>query len=246
VQSKKNNRAIPSLFIDCKNAFSTLSSVLTLKQPSFQSLTIAKEVLEVLPQRVLYWPAKKIVFIADLHLGKANHFRKSGVPVPLKANDKNIELLLEVVQVLKPERVVFLGDLFHSYYNEEWEVLGQLIRHFPTISFELVLGNHDILSEHQYAKHGIVLHKELHVAPFLLTHHPIEEYAGEWYNLAGHIHPGARLVGKGKQQVMLPCFYFGEQQGILPAFGAFTGLSQVNPKKNDQVFVIVEDKILKV
>ncbi len=220
--------------------------MLSFKKKSFESLTIACEELELLPHRALYWRAKKTVFIADLHLGKINHFRKSGVPVPLKANDRNVALLLEIIQTLQPVRVIFLGDLFHSHYNEEWEVLGQLIRHFSAVSFELVVGNHDVLSEYQYAKHGIVLHEELSLAPFLFTHHPIQSYEGELYNLAGHIHPGVRLVGKGKQQVMLPCFYFGEQQGILPAFGAFTGLAQVNPKKNDQVFVIVEDKILKV
>jgi uncharacterized protein len=237
---------IPRLFTDEALPFSTLLAVLTKKIVSFVSFTLAHEEVELLPHRALYWRAKEILLIADLHLGKINHFRKSGVPVPLKANDRNVTLLLEIIQALKPMRVIFLGDLFHSHYNEEWEVLGQLIRHFSTISFELVLGNHDILSKHQYAKHGIVLHTELHQAPFLFTHHPIEEYEGEEYNLAGHIHPGARLIGKAKQQVMLPCFYFGRRQGILPAFGAFTGLAQVRPKKNDQIFVIVDDKILKV
>jgi DNA ligase-associated metallophosphoesterase len=220
--------------------------LVTLKKSVKDIVYIQNEKMHLLSQRALYWEAQKTLLLADLHLGKVNHFRKAGLPVPVKANEKNVELLLEIIQLTKPERVIFLGDLFHSHYNEEWEVFGQLLKNFPTISFELVVGNHDILSDHQYQKLGIIMHQELQLGPFLLTHHPLENYAGELYNLAGHVHPGARLVGKGRQSLTLPCFHFGKQQGLLPAFGAFTGLSQVSPKKNDQIFVIVEDKILKV
>lgn len=216
------------------------------KKEVFAPVRIANEELIVWPQRALFWPAKSILLLADLHLGKINHFRRSGVPVPTKANEKNIEVLVEILQLTKPERVIFLGDLFHSHYNEEWEVFGQLIKHFSAVSFELVQGNHDILSAHQYRKYKIVVHQELVLEPFLLTHHPIENYQGDLYNLAGHVHPGAQLVGKGKQRMTLPCFYFGEQQGLLPAFGAFTGLARITPRKNDKVFIIVEDKIRKV
>lgn len=224
---------------------SILPLVLMKKSFLFESVRVADEVLELLPERAMYWRAKKTMLIADLHLGKINHFRKAGLPVPMRANDKNIELLLEIIQQLQPERVVFLGDLFHSHYNEEWEVFGQLVKHFSRVSFELVMGNHDILSKHQYAKHGLVLHEELIIAPFLFTHIKNENNT-ELYNLSGHVHPGAQLVGKGRQRLTLPCFYFGERQGLLPAFGAFTGLAKVSPKKNDQVFVIVNNKILKV
>lgn len=200
----------------------------------------------MLPQRAIYWEAMNTVLLADVHWGKVNHFRKAGIPVPIKANEKNIEVLVEILQATKPERVIFLGDLFHSHYNDEWEVFGQVLRNFPAVSFELVLGNHDILSDHQYQKLGIILHPELHLGPFLLTHHPIENYSGELYNLAGHLHPGAHLVGKGKQGITLPCFHFGKWQGVLPAFGVFTGLARIVPKKDDHVFIIVENKILKV
>lgn len=217
-----------------------------MKRSGTEVIHIQNESMQLLSQRALYWEAQKALLLADLHLGKVNHFRKGGLPVPVKANERNVEMLLESIQLTKPERVIFLGDLFHSHYNEEWEVFGQLLKNFPTISFELVVGNHDILSDHQYQKLGIVMHQELQLGPFLLTHHPLEDYAGELYNLSGHVHPGARLTGKGRQSLMLPCFYFGKRQGLLPAFGAFTGLARIVPKKDDQVFIIVENKILKV
>lgn len=207
---------------------------------------ISGEVFELLHRKAMFWPRTRILLLADLHLGKINHFRRSGIPLPAKANDRNIELLLDLIQEVKPERVVFLGDLFHSHYNQEWEVFGELVRHFRSISFELVLGNHDIMSELQYERKGIRLHRELVIDRFILTHHPMDEVSPGYYNLAGHIHPGVCMYGRGKQALTLPCFYFGNHQALLPAFGVFTGLAKIRPTKDDKIFVILEDRIVDV
>jgi DNA ligase-associated metallophosphoesterase len=205
---------------------------------------ILNEEVILFPQKAMYWRKKEILFIADLHLGKINHFRRSGIAVPPGANDRNLELLMELIDLNKPSRVIFLGDLFHSHYNPEWEVFGELVRHYAHISFELVLGNHDIMSDHQYARKGILLHDELVIGPFLFTHHPLESIPEQAYNIAGHIHPGVLLRGKGRQSVTLPCFYFGARQGYLPAFGTFTGLARIAPKKEDKIFVVADNKII--
>jgi DNA ligase-associated metallophosphoesterase len=211
------------------------------------TVSIVNEDLALFPERALFWKAKEILMIADLHFGKINHFRKAGIPVPTKANDKNLEVLLFLIQSVQPKRVIFLGDLFHSHYNEEWEMVREFIRSFPEISFELVIGNHDILSENQYKRSNLKLHFETLIDdPFILSHHPLENIPPDLYNLAGHIHPGVQLLGKGKQAVMLPCFYFTERQGILPAFGSFTGLARIRPKKNDQIYALVDNSVLKI
>ena len=199
------------------------------------------------PHKAVYLPALKILLIADLHLGKVNHFRKSGIPVPQAANDKNTEHLIDLLNQVKPERVILLGDLFHSHYNPEWEVFGQIRKHFSNVSFELVPGNHDIMSTYQYEKHEILLHdKQLILDNLFLTHEPLENVPPNQFNISAHIHPGVRLNGKGRQSITLPCFYFTEQQAVLPAFGLFTGLFCVNPKKKDKVFVIVDDKVMEI
>lgn len=207
---------------------------------------VFNEQMQLYPQKALFWPKHRILFLADLHLGKVNHFRKSGFAVPSKANDRNLELLLEVVSLSKPSRIICLGDLFHSHYNPEWEVFGEVVRHFSNISFELVMGNHDIMSERQYERKGIAVHDALTIDSFLLTHHPMEDIPDTYYNVAGHIHPGVHLVGKGRQSMTLPCFYFGLRQAFLPAFGMFTGLARIAPKKDDKVFVVADNKILMV
>jgi DNA ligase-associated metallophosphoesterase len=209
-------------------------------------IEIHGEVLGMFPQKALFWKKHRILFMADLHLGKINHFRKSGIAVPSKANDHNLEVFMEVVGLTKPSRIICLGDLFHSHYNPEWEVFGEVIRHYSDISFELVLGNHDIMSERQYERKNIKVYEELTIDKFLFTHHPLDNIPENLYNMSGHIHPGVHLRGKGRQSVTLPCFYFGERQAFLPAFGKFTGLAMIAPKKDDRIYVVADNKIMSV
>lgn len=212
-----------------------------------EKVQLRNHVLNLLPSKSVSLEKERILLIADLHLGKTNHFRRSGVAVPQKTNEENLSRLIQVIQQQKPQRVIFMGDLFHSHYNHEWEVFGQTLSSFPDISFELVMGNHDIMSEYQYIKHQMQIHPEpITIGDLILSHEPLEEIPDNLYNLAGHIHPGVVLRGKGRQGVKLPCFLFGAKQGLLPAFGAFTGLAKQQPKKSDQVFVVVENQVLKV
>ncbi|MBX2911764.1 MAG: ligase-associated DNA damage response endonuclease PdeM [Cyclobacteriaceae bacterium] len=207
---------------------------------------IKEATLRLLPQKAVLVPDDRVLLIADLHLGKANHFRRSGIAVPHAVNDRNMELLVELINTHRPERVVFLGDLFHSAYNEGWEAMGQVARHFSGIQFQLVRGNHDIMSKLQYERCGLQVAEQLKMGPFLLTHEPLEVVPGGYYNLAGHLHPGVRLTSKGKQSITLPCFFFGEDGAVLPAFGAFTGYVRLKVSRRDHVFVIADKQIMKI
>lgn len=204
--------------------------------------------VELLAAKALFLRGERILVVADLHFGKVNHFRRAGLPVPPAASQKNVEALIDLINAAAPTRMIFLGDLFHSHYNEEWEAVGQVIAHFPACRFELVRGNHDIMSEQQYSRKGIQVIDQEVVGPWLLTHEPMEHKRipkGK-INVAGHLHPGARLYGKGRQSVMLPCFWFSKKQVILPAFGSFTGLAAIQAKADDQVYVILDNKVMEV
>ncbi len=199
------------------------------------------------PFRAIYWEEEQVLFLADLHLGKINHFRRAGIPVPIAASDANWDRLQSLLFDLKPNSVYFLGDLFHSEYNPEWEDLVQLTQQFSNIRFQLIQGNHDILPTHCYQEAGLKVHAEgLAIGPFWLTHHPISTSPESLYNLAGHLHPGVMLKGLGRQRKRVPCFYFGAVGGILPAFGTFTGLSSIKPVNGDRVFVLAGDSVLEV
>lgn len=215
------------------------------EKKNYREVQIAGELLYLLPEKALFWLEKKILILSDLHLGKVNHFRRSGIAVPPQANQKNIELMVTLFQEWKPDRVIFLGDLFHSHYNQEWEVFGQVLNYFPAVSFELVMGNHDIMSEHQYLKHRLIINDPvLREKPFIFSHDELNEIPEGYYLLSGHIHPGVTIKGMGKQRLRLPCFWFGETKGFLPAFGQFTGTHPVKPGARDQVFVVVEGQVI--
>ena len=204
--------------------------------------------IELLPERALFLPSDGTLVIADLHFGKVNHFRRAGLPVPQAVNKKNAEWLIDVINRVMPRRTIFLGDLFHSHYNDDWEVVGQIVKHFPACQFELVRGNHDILSEQQYRRQGIKVMEMDEIGPFVLTHEPMERIAikSGLINLAGHLHPGARLVGMGRQSLVFPCFWRSKNQIVLPAFGTFTGLVSVRPVESDTIYIIVEGKIMEI
>ena len=205
------------------------------------------ENLQLHPFRAIYWQREKMLLLSDLHLGKATHFRKAGIAVPKTLGDVNWDKLAGLLLDFQPKRVLFLGDLFHSDLNEEWEEFCQLTAQFSQVQFELVPGNHDILFAEHYTAARLLLHPPIvEIFPFLFSHHPLEVIPEHLYNLCGHIHPSVCLRGRGRQTLRLPCFYFGANQGIMPAFGAFTGMAEVQPKNGDQVFVIAEEQVLKL
>jgi DNA ligase-associated metallophosphoesterase len=204
------------------------------------------EELWLLPQKAIYWPAKRCLFIADTHFGKVGHFRKNGIGLPDKAAFKNLQRLADLLTQSRPKAVYFLGDLFHSELNAEWLYFKEVLRKFPESEFHLVAGNHDILHHLSYQNAGLQYHKEgLALGPFWLSHHPLNAPEGA-YNLAGHLHPGVRLKGQGKQNLRLPCFYFQKEGAILPAFGEFTGLSHVSPEKGETIFVVTTKAVVRI
>ena len=204
--------------------------------------------LELHPFRAAFWREGDALLVADLHLGKARHFRRSGIAVPQGVSDANWDRLISLLIDWHPGQVVFLGDLFHSSYNAEWEHLAALREQFGGVRFILVRGNHDILSDAHYRAAGIELWEEPWACgPLLFSHHPMKvEEVGEAYNLSGHIHPAVTLRGAGRQANRLPCFLFGPRAGILPAFGAFTGHARIRPGKSDRVFVLTDRAVIEV
>ncbi len=199
------------------------------------------------PQKAIYWPAEKALLLSDLHLGKGAHFRKSGIPVPRKVADVNFSRLDTIIEDCKPERVIFLGDLFHSDRNHVWRMFCDYLCEYDHVSFELVPGNHDILSAGDYAESCMKLQPEILVIGNLaLSHHPLEEdeLPEGAYNIYGHIHPCVRLVDRAGSTMKLPAFFFGPQAGILPAFGEFTGCAEVEARVTDRVFVLAEGAVI--
>ncbi len=82
------------------------------------------------------------------------------------------------------------------------------------------------------------------VPPFVFRHEQADSHDG--YGLAGHVHPGITLVGRGLQRETLPCFLVGSRGALIPAFGSFTGFGNVEPGPGERAFVVVEGEVLEV
>ena len=208
---------------------------------------IKGEELLLLPEKAILWEEKSILLIADLHLGKITHFRKSGIGLPKMAESDNLERLAQLLLDYPVARVLLLGDLFHSEYNKEWTQFKRFLTRFGNISFTLVRGNHDILAEEAYEAPNLDVVDLLNLGPFTMTHIPLGDKARKGlYNIAGHIHPGVYLRGKGLQSMTLPCYHFSDHCLLLPAYGTFTGVARITPEDHDDVYAISHDSVIKV
>src|SRR4051812_31565878 len=79
------------------------------------------------PTGAIFWEDKNALLISDVHLGKVSHFRKHGMAIPGNAASKNFEQLTIAIDFFKPETIIFLGDLFHSKINKEWDLFEQWV-----------------------------------------------------------------------------------------------------------------------
>lgn len=192
---------------------------------------------------VLFWQENSTLLISDVHLGKVSHFRKFGAAVPQNAVQKNFDLLDEAVAYFNPKTICFIGDLFHSSLNKEWQLFEKWVSKTKS-EIVLVSGNHDIISPLKYEDLNIKVVSEIKQNGFLLTHHP-EERDG-FFNFSGHIHPAVRLRGIGRQSIRLSCFFKSNSQMILPAFGEFTGTHTLEPTSENEIFAIASNEIFKV
>ncbi len=215
--------------------------------PTARAFNLEHQRLWLLPQKAIYWQKEQTLFIADLHIGKAGHFRKNGIPVPNQVEESNLDKLGILIDKISPDHLIILGDLFHSDLNKDWQTFVKWRKTYRRLEVSLVIGNHDILNSKKYHSCIINIFKKLSYDPFTIIH-DISEYpdlkgSGN-YILSGHIHPAVQLTGQGRQQIKLPCFYFGKDYGVLPAFGEFTGTHVITPNKSDKTFIIADERIV--
>jgi uncharacterized protein len=212
-----------------------------------------KQQLWLSAERCIFWEEEKSLIVSDLHFGKTGHFRKSGIAVPQSIFKEDLQRLITQIQHFQPKHLIVVGDFFHSHANKELELFQKWRDDFSHISIHLVKGNHDILHNDWYSSCDIKLkEKEMNVSEFTFIHDITsrisvkEERSAINYYFSGHIHPGIRLSGAGKQSLYFPCFYFGKEYAVLPAFSHFTGVALIDPEEDENVFAIVKNKLVQL
>ena len=208
---------------------------------------VGGEGMELLPGRAIFWPAKSALLVADLHIGKGAAFRVGSIAVPAGSSAGTLDRLSALINRTYSKKLYILGDFWHAKEGRTDEIHAMLSewrdRH-RDVEMLLIEGNHDKRSGVLPSELGIETVQDLVIEGLVLKHHPEEDERG--YVLAGHIHPGVRLVGAGRQVEKLPAFIFGERVGILPAFGEFTGAATVFPVVGDRVFVVAGNDVVEV
>jgi DNA ligase-associated metallophosphoesterase len=202
-------------------------------------------------ERCIFWEEENTLIVADLHLGKAGHFRKAGIAIPQSVYKADLQRLMAMIYLFKAERLIVVGDFTHSTANKELDLFLKWRKDFSALQIDLVKGNHDILEDAWYNEANVILHEwELLINGYLFKHEDkrykrpaIENLI---YTFSGHLHPGYRLKGSGKQSLKFPCYFFGKEYCILPAFSRFTGTFIVEPAKGEIVYAITGTELLKI
>lgn len=177
------------------------------------------ETLHLLPSGALFWPARRALCVADLHLGKSDRIARRGGPIlPPYETLETLTRLEADIATTTPTEVICLGDSFDDLTAAQdmaEAMTSRLTRLMAGRRWIWVLGNHDpgpvnlggtYLADHR-------------AAPFIFRH--IAE-SGAHAEISGHYHPKARVTLRGRT-ITRRCLLMDEARLILPAYGAYTG-----------------------
>ena len=176
--------------------------------------------LVALPQGALFWPLRRALLVADLHLEKASWFARGGQMLPPYDSIATLADLTALVGATDAREIWCLGDSFHDPAG--CERLPERARALLTAltgstRFVWITGNHDAgLIDHC----GGEIMVEAELGGLVLRHEA--DPCDPRPELSGHFHPKLSVTLKGRR-VSRRCFVATPAKLILPAFGALTG-----------------------
>lgn len=208
--------------------------------PAVLELDLAGEAVHLYADRALYWPRRRRLLVADLHLGKADVFRRAGIGLPRGGTSHDLMRLDALVEASGACALWVLGDVLHgpapdAAWRARWDGWR---RTRPGLQVAALVGNHD----RALAQAGLgieLLGDAIDEPPFALRHEP--EAHATLHVLCGHVHPCIGLPGLGPRR--WPVFWLRERMTVLPAFSAFTGGVAVAPSAHEAVAVCIEDTV---
>jgi uncharacterized protein len=166
----------------------------------------------------LFWEQQRLLVVSDLHLEKGSSFAVRGVLLPPYDTVATLSRLAAVMTRYNPRTVIALGDSFHdrtahqrlSMADRDAITALQIRRDWIWIS-----GNHDPALPSDL---GGVVASEVAIGPIAFRHEP----TGASGEIAGHLHPKARVSTRGRSMERR-CFASDGERAVMPAFGAYAG-----------------------
>lgn len=205
----------------------------------FIELEIGAAKVMLLAEKAMYWPERKLLFIADIHFGKAAAYRALGQPVPSGTTLKNLQRLDALLNKYPTTDIIFLGDFLHapeSHAPTTIDVIHEWRKAHLQTACLLIRGNHDQRAGDPPTKLQIeVVNEPFILGPFAFQHSPLK--LDNYHVVAGHSHPSYRLQGRGHQKINMACFHNMAGLTVLPSFGEFTGGHPIEVLSDSRVFV---------
>ncbi len=195
--------------------------------------------LEMLPSRALLLRQTKELLICDIHLGKGEYFQQNGIPLTNNSDEQNLIRIKNIVKEHMPNKLIILGDLFHSKYSisEPLKRKVELLAETLKIKIELIVGNHDSGCDVKNIR--FLNFKKSN--NFIFSHQPLDSIEENILNICGHYHPKIYLKN-AKDKLSFRCFALDEKENVfyLPAFGDLTGGYPC--KKSFKKWAIISEK----
>ena len=189
--------------------------------PSLRShIDVAGHLMRPLAAGALYWEEEDTLLVADLHLEKGAAYAALGMLLPPYDTRATLERLGKAIRAVDPSRVVALGDSFHRAESAKRLVaddLDFLLKLQKGREWYWICGNHD---PHLPASIGGTVCATLSIRGLVLRHEPSPAPTAR--EIAGHLHPVARIVRRGTV-IRRRCFATDGNRLAMPAFGAYAG-----------------------
>jgi len=179
----------------------------------------------------LFWEEESLLVVSDLHLEKGSSFATRGVLLPPYDTAATLGQLGAVISRHDPRKVIALGDTFHDRNAHERlsdtdrDAIGSLQARRDWI---WISGNHDPAIPSDL---GGVVSSEVAIGPIVFRHEPTGA-AGE---IAGHLHPKARVSARGRSMERR-CFACDGERAVMPAFGAYAGGLSIRDQAFAKIF----------
>jgi len=209
---------------------------------------LAGESMVLDAQRALIWPAQRTLFIADLHLGKDEVFRQSGIAVPEGGTLADLRRIDALIVAHAVERIVLLGDFLHAAPRGAPRYL-QTFRDWRAthgdLAFVVVAGNHDRRAAGRDLTDVVQWQSnEWLCGPFVCRHLPATSPQG--FVLSGHLHPVIKLHGSHRERARVPVCWLRAGCAVLPSFGSFTGGGEIAPAQDDELYAFAANRVWRV
>lgn len=183
------------------------------------------------PSGALWWPEQSTLVFADIHFEKGSFYALGGQFLPPYDTRTTLRRIQAAVAARRPARVIALGDSFHDRKaadrldEMEREALLGLGRAADWI---WIAGNHDPALSSDL---GGVIASEVCIGPIAFRHEP----TGAYGEIAGHLHPKARVATRSRVTERR-CFASDGERAVMPAFGAYAGGLSIRDRAFTKIF----------